>query len=665
MKYRVLSVNDHLPIYQRLKFRIFKFANFEASNGETQDSGVKKYVVCSRTSWALWVMVFVSGAMNQLGAQSLGTFTDIRDDISILKWNDLDSAIQMLTTLWNRQSTMGSVQNQATMALEVSKLYNEKRDCDQIEHWILVAEPLLMQTSDKRGLAELSYQKGYAAFCRGMYEDAMEHIMEGLKIMEELDDAAGIALGHLRLSRIFHFTFKMAQSAEYGKRAGETFERLENYPNAWDAWSFAGHGYRMEGDSLQAQICFEKGLAMAENSGIRHIMGLAYNDLGAFYMEMSRYDSAEIYFEKALVNRDTANVRQEMVIKNGLGQVFLATDQYQKCIDLLSGALKTVYQTGDIFFLTEIPEYIARSYEGLGQYDSAYKYMEINWKYSDSLFTQNQDEALEEMRSKYESDKKDALITQQQHERIYIIALLALALLLALLFYRRYVAKKKMTELLNKKNEEKDFLLREIHHRVKNNLQILSSLLSIQSEYIQDENALNAIVEGRNRVQSMSFIHQQLYSDDNVTAVDMQVYVKELCEHLSETFSSPQKHISILYENQIDLVDVETAIPLGLIINELITNSIKYAFKDRDQGLIHVRLWMNQAGLLCLEVKDDGNGPVDSITETASFGTDLVTILSQKLKGKISIDTEDGYSTLITFHRFKMLSDASLNSVST
>lgn len=615
---------------------------------------MKKNLIPGSTFWSLLLIIFASVVQDQLQAQNTETFRDIRDDIYILKWNDLDSAIQMMTTLWNRQTTMLSVQEQGIIALEISKLYNEKRDCDQIRHWIEVAEPLLIEASDNRGLAELAYQKGYEAFCQGMYEEAMVHILEGLRIMEDLNDDAGIALGHLRMSRIFHFTFKMAQSGEYGRRAGEAFERLENYPDAWDAWSFAGHGFRMEGDSVQAQFCFERGMAMAEQSGLRQVMGLAYNDLGSFYMEMNRYDSAEIYFEKALEYRDTMNVRQEMVIKNGLGQVFLATDQYQKCIDLLSGALTTVYETGDIFFLTEIPEYIARSYEGLGQYDSAYKYMEINWKYSDSLFTQNQDEALEEMRSKYESDKKDALIIQQQHERVYIMALLALALLLAILFYRRYVAKKKMTELLNKRNEEKDFLLREIHHRVKNNLQILSSLLSIQSEYIQDENALNAIVEGRNRVQSMSFIHQQLYSKDNVTAVDMRIYVKELCDHLSQTFSSPQKEIDILYENEIDLVDVETAIPLGLIINELITNSIKYAFEGQQKGEIEVRLWLNEEENLCLRVADDGQGTISSKV-SSSFGTDLVNILSKKLKGKVTVETGQGYSTEIVFHRFKII----------
>ena len=162
-----------------------KVAYFELSNGETRDSFVKKYVAYSRSFWALWAMVFVSGAVNQLGAQSIRDFDDIRDDISTLKWNDLDSAIQMMTALWHRQSSVGSVQDQGTLALEVSKLYNEKRDCKQIEHWILVAEPLLTQASDKRGLAELGYQKGYAAFCRGVYEEAMEYILEGLKIMED------------------------------------------------------------------------------------------------------------------------------------------------------------------------------------------------------------------------------------------------------------------------------------------------------------------------------------------------------------------------------------------------------------------------------------------------------------------------------------------------
>ncbi|NND34325.1 MAG: hypothetical protein HKN76_17205, partial [Saprospiraceae bacterium] len=549
------------------------------------------------------------------------------------------------------------------MGMIISRVYNFKRDCDSIANWAEMASALYDQLNDQRGKGDVYYQRAYAAFCRMAYEEAMDQIMSGLKIMEDLEDDAGIALGHLRMARIFHFTFKMAQSAEYGKLAAQRFERLKDYPNAWDSWSFAGHGYRMENDSLQALACFDKGRSMALQSGIPAIEGMAYNDLAAFFMEYEMYDSAAIYYQKALDLVKPEDERQVMVIKNGLGQVYLHTGQYQKCIDLLSEAMTVVKKTGDTFFLTELPEYIGQSYAALGQYDSAYKYMELNWRFSDSLFTVNQDKALEEMKTKYESDQKDALIALRESERKYIFAILIAVSVLAFMIYRRYISKKRTTEILNQRNKEKDFLLREIHHRVKNNLQILSSLLNLQQEYIKDESALNALIEGRNRVQSMALIHQQLYSDTNIVAVDMRQYIGELCEHLSDSFTTLEKSVTIKSDILPDLFDVETAIPLGLIVNELITNSIKYAFSDRNQGTIKVKLWKGDTGKLCLSVSDDGKGlsHPDQATTHHSFGTDLIKMLSNKLKGNIELDTANGYTTIITFERYKIVDPDFIN----
>jgi len=572
-----------------------------------------------------------------------------------LEWTDPDSAISSIrNTLELIPSGLHSLER-AHMAMALSKAYNSKRDRDSIAHWNMIAEKIYLELDDQRGQAEVSYQKGFTAFCEMDYEQALDHILQGLEIMENLDDEAGIALGHLRMARIFHFTAKLAQSAAYGRLAGTQFEKLRNYPDAWDSWSFAGHGYRMLNDSVQALECFANGMRMAELSGYPKVVGLAYNDLAAFYLENNLYDSASAYFQKSLELADPTNERDIMVIKNGLGQVYLHTGQFQKCIDILSEALQVVKQTGDIFFMSEVPEYIAKSYAGLGQYDSAFKYMELNWLYTDSVFTLGQDQALEDMKSKYESDKKDQLIARQIVERKYGLALVTATCLLAFMFYRRYIQKKKINEILDQRNKEKDFLLKEIHHRVKNNLQILSSLLNLQADYIKDENALNAITEGRNRVQSMAFIHQQLYSDKSISSVNMKEYLADLCGHLSDSFTSDQKAISINSDVQVELIDVETAIPLGLIVNELITNSIKYAFNQQDRGVITVHLWLNESDQLCLLVKDDGEGMAipNALDETISFGTDLIKLLSQKLKGTIEVDSEKGYSTKITFDRFK------------
>lgn len=212
-------------------------------------------------------------------------------------------------------------------------------------------------------------------------------------------------------------------------------------------------------------------------------------------------------------------------------------------------------------------------------------------------------------------------------------------------------------EEIEEKNSQNELLLREIHHRVKNNLQILSSLLSLQADYSKDPNALSAINEGRNRVQSMAFIHQQLYTKENVTSVNMQMYLADLCSHLSDSYSACEKEILISYDLEVLFLDVETAIPLGLIVNELVTNSIKYAFNDREEGHINVKIWINEDSQLCLLVEDNGSGisqaPEES--QTTSFGSDLIRVLSKKLRGRIKVRQNQGYSTKIVFERYTKL----------
>ncbi|MBK9015238.1 MAG: sensor histidine kinase [Saprospiraceae bacterium] len=213
----------------------------------------------------------------------------------------------------------------------------------------------------------------------------------------------------------------------------------------------------------------------------------------------------------------------------------------------------------------------------------------------------------------------------------------------------------RLTRILRKRNEEKEFLIKEIHHRVKNNLQVLSSLLHLQSRHIKDETALDAVREGQNRVEAMGLIHQKLYMGDNLAAVEMKDYLYNLGDTLLDSFGLDDDRVKIIYHLEPLHLDVDTAIPLGLIANELVTNSLKYAFPDGRQGLIEISLWKNEAGQLCLKVADNGVGKsgAPQMKGSTSFGTNLVEILSKKLKGKPEVLHGEGYATLIKFENYK------------
>lgn len=156
--------------------------------------------------------------------------------------------------------------------------------------------------------------------------------------------------------------------------------------------------------------------------------------------------------------------------------------------------------------------------------------------------------------------------------------------------------------------EEKETLLREIHHRVKNNLQIISSLLNIQSDNIEDPTLLSNIREGQNRVQAMSLIHQNLYQSEHLSNVDIENYLKELVVYLSEMFEKDGKKINVEIEaNHIEF-DIDTAIPLGLIVNELVSNAYKYAFENQANGKIKIDIKALNEVEYELNVNDDGKG---------------------------------------------------------
>ncbi|MEP6466211.1 MAG: sensor histidine kinase [Parafilimonas sp.] len=209
--------------------------------------------------------------------------------------------------------------------------------------------------------------------------------------------------------------------------------------------------------------------------------------------------------------------------------------------------------------------------------------------------------------------------------------------------------------------EEKEWLVKEIHHRVKNNLQIVISLLSTQSKYLDNEEAIAAISESRHRMQAMSLIHQRLYQSENATSVNMQAYITELTEYLKTSFNGGKEINFLIHVDAIQL-DISQAIPIGLILNEVITNAIKYAFEGREAGDIQIRMLKNNEQNIMLEIKDNGIGlPADfDLKNSTSMGMRLVTGLSKQINGKLIFENKNGVCVLVEFIRETKLSSISI-----
>ena len=329
-------------------------------------------------------------------------------------------------------------------------------------------------------------------------------------------------------------------------------------------------------------------------------------------------------------------------LQNLQGKYLSATISLQKCIEIATEDF------GDAFYLSQAYEALGKSYVGNHNYKDAYEAFEAYDKLQKQIFTTEAGERISKLQTEFEVADKDNTIQvqeikikEQRTTQTYILIISILLLLLLGVLYVTFLLDKKKSKLLLKQNIEKEFLLKEIHHRVKNNLEIISSLLSLQADQIKNPEVRDAMKDSRNRVYSMSIIHQKLYQEKNLETIDMKDYLINLGNHVLDSFRD-DNHISIKYYiNAIEL-DVDTSIPIGLIVNELITNALKYAFPANSKGTITISFYKKDKKTLYLEVADDGIGQQDENLKGTGFGTQLIKLLVQQLDGKTTADTTNG-----------------------
>jgi PAS domain S-box-containing protein len=199
--------------------------------------------------------------------------------------------------------------------------------------------------------------------------------------------------------------------------------------------------------------------------------------------------------------------------------------------------------------------------------------------------------------------------------------------------------------------QEKEVLLKEIHHRVKNNLQVISSLLYLQSKNIVDDQTLQMFEESRGRVRAMALVHERLYRSQDLARVDFAEYVRNLADHLFRSYGVDGNLIRLRVDVEDVYLDLDTAIPCGLILNELVSNSLKHAFSDDEGGEVGISFHSDQNGWFTLMVTDSGVGFPSELNfrNTKSLGLQLVNSLATQLRGAVELDNSDGTAFKITF----------------
>ncbi|HEU0008080.1 MAG TPA: histidine kinase dimerization/phosphoacceptor domain -containing protein, partial [Terriglobia bacterium] len=224
--------------------------------------------------------------------------------------------------------------------------------------------------------------------------------------------------------------------------------------------------------------------------------------------------------------------------------------------------------------------------------------------------------------------------------------------------------RKQAEEQIKASLHEKEVLLKEIHHRVKNNLQVICSLLNLQSGYIRDPEALALFLESESRIRSMAMIHERLYQNESLSRVDFAEYLSSLSSLLFTTYVANPAAVRLMTRLDPMFLDIDTALPLGLIVNELVSNSLKYAYPEGRSGVVELRLCADPENQYTLSVRDQGVGlPAGfDVNNTDTLGLHLVNILSAQLGAALSVESNGHGTTFEVTSKISTKAEARLKS---
>ena len=500
-------------------------------------------------------------------------------------------------------------------------------------------------------------------------EKALEYFLDALVIAEESNDQNAIGNVKNSIGQIYYEQNKYDETKEMMEQALEMAIAANNPILVSDCYFYLAR-IALQYESYQKAIGLNA-KALHIDSVQSNLRGLAHKHIldGDIYLAQNQLAKARIAFEtgKAFTDRIQDKEQTESLLLIRLGKIERLEGNFQKAISFLENAVAVTKKGQLLYWEYEAYGELAQVYEALGRFKKAYEYHQQYAEVKDQVINKERNEDFNRLQVLYEDAKKKGEIERLNNESIIqkqelelrnaqvnqrtqqilllilgLIAISIIAFVLWLSFRNKTKSNKQLAEQKEKieaQNKQKETLLKEIHHRVKNNLQVISSLLSLQSNKISDNAALSAVKEGQNRVKSIALIHQKLYQHEDISRVNFEEYTEELVYYLKSTFLSGDKEVDVdVNTNEIQL-DIDTAVPLGLIMNELVSNSFKYAFQEASDGRISIELEhvANSPGRLKLSISDDGVGlPKDiNIDSLDSLGLKLVKMLSFQLDGKI------------------------------
>ena len=512
----------------------------------------------------------------------------------------------------------------------------------------------------------------------GNYTEALQYGLLALKTAENFkDSSAQLSTIYNHLGATMYYLSKPDQAALYYQKAlsvvfknkdtGSVFVIVHNLANAYILANKLS-------EAIDILKSIEKNYLLPDAYSKVYI----YSSFVSSYTEMKNYALADIYVKKLLdisPKNDPLDPLQGDIYMPVI-KYYLATKQYHQVVKYCTFNEAFCKEYGIV--KNQIANYRSwyQADSALGNFNSALSHYQMLTTLNDSLFNEAKIKQISELQIQYDTEKKDndiQLLTKQDllqkkelHQasvlRNLTLAAVALLIIVLILLYNRFRLKQianhqlelKQQE-INQKNQEltdmlaeKEWWLKEVHHRVKNNLHTIICLLESQAMYLEKD-ALQAIEKSQHRIYAMSLIHQKLYQNEDLQVIDMSIYLEEFIGYLKDSFDT-EKIDFIIKVDPVQL-NLQQAIPVALIINEGVTNSIKYAFENENEPRICISMTQTDERVK-LTIMDNGRGfELKEEDEGKSLGMQLIRGLSKELKGTVRIDTKGGTKLSVEFEK--------------
>ena len=485
------------------------------------------------------------------------------------------------------------------------------------------------------------------------FEAANGYFLQSANIFHQLKDTLDLSATYNSMGACFSSLSELKKSEEYYRKALALRQKIGDKSLTAQSLNNLGFAFTQDNQPDSAIYYLSKCLAMRRNEKDSNILVLTLQNLGNSLKMKGNLKKAEAYITRSLKIAANYNMKEDAARGNlDLANIYLAQKKYKP-------ALTTINLTENAARQLKLPELLMNAYAvkfsiftQINDYKNALLYDNKKSALKDSLFSIEKSKAISELEIKYQTTQKEndiAALNRQntlqnkivKQQKLSIIVLIIAAILLFMFFVIAYNS----FRIKNKANQRIQTLMKDLHHRVKNNLQILSGLFTMQIESLSDEQSKAALRENETRLTSMNLIHHKLYHDHSTTQIEMKEYLTKLLQHIKASFGGDKaKNIELKIEISPLMLEADKAVAIGLIVNELATNAFKYAF-DEKPGEIYLGIQKSGKSKIVLSLHDNGKGiPHVHKKDEVSFGLKLVNLMTRQLGAQMTFNTDNGTS---------------------